>query len=505
MIYLLICISNTDENISSVNYLDAKTDLSILNNRFTALKIYGVDTLSQEVSYGEFNILTNPMYAFNKDDSGNLYINNKATNKHKAEAIASFLFENTSITELIELILFYKDIELIKEESAEEDIARISQRWLPDYEDKYQSFQNDIRSNFPELPRDDEKWYIYNESHKSKFLIQLVNTGRLHELQNSISDCKKNYEDYFDNFHEEIDNAAIIRMAAEFLCFLEGKENVELDLINRIHKLSKELGSEEDLSSIRKYLSESYTDFAEQKIALHKLTEKEMKIEFQNRIDKIYNSLPTVLNKDISKDILHGGFSVAVSLTKKTKVINFHNANFTFNQQQEFEATGASGEIEVLYLLLEEFLRLDIFNQRKAIDEICDLLYKECKLELEEQKHNIYEVMNDVDLLKKALIPLFYITMHNKYLSVDLIGYINGKATLFEVKTTKFNNNKFYLSIAEVQVARKYKDQYVIVRVSDNKINFIGNPFFEFDDKITKIKYDGFIIQPRTFEFIFTN
>ena len=91
--------------------------------------------------------------------------------------------------------------------------------------------------------------------------------------------------------------------------------------------------------------------------------------------------------------------------------------------------------------------------------------------------------------------------MHYKFSSFDLIGYKDSKPILVEVKTTHSeNNNNFFISIAEVNIATGNID-YEIVRVTPSSIHFIGNPIKMVEDKITAIKADTFSLIPRNYEF----
>jgi len=95
--------------------------------------------------------------------------------------------------------------------------------------------------------------------------------------------------------------------------------------------------------------------------------------------------------------------------------------------------------------------------------------------------------------------------MHYKYSYFDIIAYKNGRPVIVEVKTTNgFNNNRFYLSIAEVNAARTNKN-YEIVRVSPESIRFLGNPIRSLEGMIDLLKTDTFSLMPRNYEFNFIN
>jgi rRNA maturation protein Rpf1 len=113
-----------------------------------------------------------------------------------------------------------------------------------------------------------------------------------------------------------------------------------------------------------------------------------------------------------------------------------------------------------------------------------------------------YKLIGNTELLSKALIPLFYVAKKYKYAHFDLIAYRNGIPTLIEVKTTNNSNSKnFFISISEVNTARKHSN-YEIVRVTPFSIIFMGNPIMELDKSIIEINTNGFRLKPRNYEII---
>ena len=106
--------------------------------------------------------------------------------------------------------------------------------------------------------------------------------------------------------------------------------------------------------------------------------------------------------------------------------------------------------------------------------------------------------------LKKALIPFFYLTLHHQFSYFDLIVYKDDTPYVVEVKTTNnSNNNAFYISLAEVNEARK-EPNYEIVRVTPTEILFMGNPIKDLDNKITGVQGRNYKLIPRTFKFEFS-
>lgn len=191
---------------------------------------------------------------------------------------------------------------------------------------------------------------------------------------------------------------------------------------------------------------------------------------------------------------------------KKVKVSLFLKGDKKNQNGQNLEIMGVNGEERVLYYFIVEFLKLDIKNRLKGINEVYDLLIQKLKnYPMLKYKSKCIEVVENDDELKKALIPLFYVTMHHKYSYFDLIVYKENHPTLIEVKTTfSDNNNRFFLSIAEVDAARG-KDNYEIVRDSPSSINFLGNPIKLVENNLASIIGENFTLTPRNYEFKFNN
>jgi hypothetical protein len=95
------------------------------------------------------------------------------------------------------------------------------------------------------------------------------------------------------------------------------------------------------------------------------------------------------------------------------------------------------------------------------------LFYKQC-----------IQTVDHGDELRKALIPFFYIMLPYKFTYIDMFVWSgNNRPFMVELKTTRYSgNNTFKISSSEINAALA-NENYMIVRVSLDAINF---PLLEF-------------------------
>ena len=80
----------------------------------------------------------------------------------------------------------------------------------------------------------------------------------------------------------------------------------------------------------------------------------------------------------------------------------------------------------------------------------------------------------------------------------DIVSYdINGNKKYIEVKSSTGSSNKFYLSKNEIEVARKYGENYFIYKVNNIKgipyINKIRNPLQSIDEGRIQLEATQFL------------
>ncbi|NVO12302.1 MAG: hypothetical protein HXX16_20260, partial [Bacteroidales bacterium] len=374
MSYILVSISHSKN--SETNYLDEGKDISDLQKRLEVLEFVEGDNLKQEITFGSYgNIISEKAYAFESINSGKLFFKTDSSYKVKAEGISEYLFNNLSIKESLELILFYKEIEELKEEYNNIDLDLIRKRWKKDYGEKFINFQNAIMSLFDENENDDSKWFIYNESHKSSFLFRLSKNNEIASLKHQIEILKSQpyYDGYFDDFELQIDYTHIIRKASRLISFLEefGQPS-DSARIQQLRILSGQLGSENEINDIEIIIAEQYPTYKQfdNNTNINRNT-KELNIS--RRIQEIYNNIDLIESKEIVIEHLSGKSSTNPIEISKKKIIFQQNANGTGNTQ-ELELRGATGEEQVLSFFIQSFLKLDIEKRIKGINEVYDLL-----------------------------------------------------------------------------------------------------------------------------------
>ena len=344
-------------------------------------------------------------------------------------------------------------------------------------------------------------WYVYNDSHKSELLVTLDHENRLNELIQFVNDCKQNEEfrEYFEGFNIEIDRSHIESKAGEILALIEevgGDKKIETE----VKELSKRLGSENRLNSIYNELLEKNPESQSKNITVQK-SEKHKEIELNNRIDDILNKIPTKNTKEVQTIDLSGE-SVSQPIPIKKKQVIYKGEQLPDSKM--LETLGASGEEEVLLFFINEFISNEKINRVDAINQVYELLKEKIGDDsLKKYKVNCIKVVDDNEKLRRALIPLFYVTMHHKFSFFDLIVFYENEPTLVEVKTTS-NSKTFYLSVAEVEAARG-KHNYIIVRNTSDCIYLLGNPIKSVEKELTYIKGDKFTLKARNYELKLTD
>lgn len=501
MIFLLLNISLS--KASDLNFLLPEKSLTELQEKFRRLKFIEADQLQQELVYNKLgSLMVEREYAIDPYNSGYLYFKKGIRKSIKSFAIGEYLFNNSSLKEIIELILFHKDSVLLKEESDIDDLMIIRRKWKVDYGEKFKIFQHEILNQLGFSGLFFDKWNIYNDLHRSTLLIEIDKKGRLQDLNFIVNRTKSLnvYDGYFDDFAIYIDTVNITKKASELIVFLESQETADPNLILKIKNLSKRLGTEDELNMIADEIKETYKK--ELKILAEDRTIKEKDLSTENKIEAICYNL-NIIPKPIY-DLHLNGEAVSENIKyDQTKTI--YQSNEKGETSNEYaEITGISGEEQILGYYVGIFLKLEKNERKKGIISVYDLLVKKMGNESHKKyKENCLANLDDDNELRKNLVPLFYVTLHFKFSYFDLIVLKNGLPTLVEVKTTLKNDNyTFNLPLSEINAARG-EDEYEIVRVTPNSIYFIGNPIKQIENQIALIKTPSFQLTPKTYEFTF--
>ena len=496
--YILLTLSNS--NHTSLDFLAEDSKLDELQQRFESLSIYQCEYLYQELQYGDIGSDKSSRSYVVDNDHPNLYLSNLSTTTQKTKGICEFLFSNTSVSDQIELILFHKkDMELIKEYDKTE-LELIKRKWKPDYEEKFNEFQLKVLEPYLIQIGDNLNWYRYDEN--NRFLIELSENDKIDELQIRINTIKENYGDYFENFDLIIDYIHINHLFVKLKSYFDSNQYEEelntvfLSLAERVNK--KQLGLENELKSLlEKVSSINIVHEQNNEISAEEVHKLERTQEIENIYKKINNGNKTIYDINLGNDEIAS--SIINPLTRK---IFFNGEWSSTSSNSELEITGATGEVDVLILLIKEFIFLNKDERENALRSIIEELKKHLRdtTVFDGYADECINNLNDDDKLSKSLISLFYIAREYKYANFDLIGYRNGKPTIIEVKTTKNRvSSRFFISKAEIETALKYEN-YELVRVTNDSIYFMGNPFNKIKDNYVELEVNGLKLTPQKYE-----
>ncbi|WP_179317594.1 protein NO VEIN domain-containing protein [Winogradskyella undariae] len=499
--YILISLSHSKN--SETNFLSEDTSLSRLQNSFEDMSIYDCRELSQQLDFGELGTdVSNKAYAYSKNE---LFISATSTKSERTQGICDFLFGNISVRDQVELILFHKELDELKNETDTVELEIINKKWKPDYQEKFNDFQNNILIHYSLNLDDNEEWFRYNKRNQNEFLIKCDKEDGLITLEKIISQAKDDFEDYFNDFQLEIDYSHIDSSIIALEEYFNNNEiEIEIELKKTIQFLiekgkKKMLGIENEIDNLKNKFPEifkikkSETELKVKKDELHSIQD----------IEAIYKKLSSGKIKNVELNKLDVTNQTNTQLTINSKQIIYQGNSDNSENNKELEITGASGEVEVLICLINEFTQLSLEERKKGIEAI--------KVELQQRTNNgsfnkdadtSLEVVEDIEKLSKSLIPLFFISKKYKYANFDLITYRNGNPILVEVKTTKNDKTKhFYISKSEVNLAMT-QPFYEIVRVTPQSIIFMGNPFKVIGKNILEVKTNGFTLTPRNYQLI---
>ena len=494
--YILVHISNSRN--SEANFLSENSDVSGIQEKFEKLQVFNCKNLRQELTYGDLGI-DNTFKEFAFDDQS-LYLSSGITRTKRTLAVCDYLFANTRIKDEVELILFHKEKEELESSTDPVELELIYKKWKPDYQEKFEEYQKKILANYNQELEDDLSWYIYNEEHQSKLLIYLDTQGKLVELEKRIAEYKNDYPGYFDVFQIQINYNHINTDLALIQTYVDQGEpannsNCELVKLLSMGKCKK-LGIEGRIANLKNTNPHIFKDTEKTK----EVSQNRKELEEIQDVEEIYAKIIKGSIKNIQQKDLAGHNQLKRNLPVNHKQIIFQG-DATNSNSNHLEITGASGEVEVLSFLIEEFLQLPLVKRKIGIEAIRNEL-RDCtgNGSFDNYAAKCIEVCQDIESLRKRLIPLMYVAKKFKYSNFDLISFRNNKTVLIEVKTTNnLNNKNLYISIAELNTARGNKN-YEIVRVTPENILFLGNPIKKIEDKIQEIVTTGFTFKPRNYQ-----
>ncbi|MCL7765064.1 DUF3883 domain-containing protein [Polaribacter sp. Z014] len=498
--FILINLSYSKNSES--DYLSENANLSTLQMKFESMSIYECAMLTQELNFEKLGSDVSPKsYAYNENE---LFISSTSTKSQQIQGVCDFLFNNISIKDQVELIVFHKELDELRKETDIVELGVINRKWKPDYQEKYVEFQTKILSFYNRNLDSNVFWYKYNEEEQNEFLIELDKANKINELESLILQSINEYEDYFDGFQLEIDYSHIIVDIAFIQAYIDSaplEEKFEKKLLGLIRKAEKRtLGIEDEIRELKSDFPHIFVVNGNE----NELKTKQDEINNVQKIENIYAKLKLGRVKFLEHNNLVGANKTNIILPINSKQIIFQGTADKSENNLQLEITGACGEVEVLICLINEFIQLNKEERKKGIKAIKDELSKHMRDTsfFDKYAEDCIEVIEDTAKLSKALIPLFFVSRKYKYANFDLITYRKGSPTLIEVKTTSNMKSKsFFISIAEVNKARVHPN-YEIVRVTPKSIIFMGNPIKKISKKIQEIQTDGFTLTPRNFELI---
>ncbi|QHT65405.1 hypothetical protein GXP67_01295 [Rhodocytophaga rosea] len=506
--YILTEISLS--KLSDTDFFESPERITQLSKKLSNFKFYEADSLRREINIGAIKKFSeNRLYDFTEDA---LVVCKSISSNIRAQAIAKSIFNNSSIAKTIELILFHKNEKDLKNEYLDQIEAWehiFKRHWITNYEEKFTIFSQRILHQFDcEDFLSDHLWFRYNSTHQSECITKIYTANKLHTLQAAISTEKQHFEDgIFSDFDLEIDYDMYNDQLARLDLILRSYKGATADgLKAKLKDLTGKIGIEDKLKGLENEIRNMFPDAFSANISSDTIKSISKEITIQSKVERIYQNISKSSTKSIAS--FETGQNIVVnSIPVKTKKVIYQGKELPSN---EFEAIGTYGEEEVVSFLIKYFLQIKNTEFRKeALYEVNNLILTQLRKDDEtHQKHTeLYKAclkyISDDTELAKALIPFYYITLHYQYAFIDIVAWFENKAVLVEVKSTQNQENpSFKISNSEVNEAMEHEN-YMIVRVTPNKIIFLGNPIYEIKEKLTRIEGSNFTIQPHGYTFTF--
>lgn len=502
IIYLIYLVSNHAQ--SEINYLDDNCKLKELRDRLQSLCIKTGSGLSRKVIFDETE-LDNPVeYAIN--DSC-LYLEAGCDKDVQARAVSRYLFNNTSVADSLELVLFHKTEEELRRSVGGPNLKMLHKLWQEDYEAKWSLFKKELEFRFPFLDlKTDSKWFCFNAQHPSPVLGKVDEKGLLESFQEAVSALvtTEPYDEYFPEFHLEIDYRFVQSEADKLLQVLyQHYPEQECELVDSLKNRKGRLSNPEFVAGEIERLKKQYSDFEEKYLGTNKLDkdyEKEGRIE---AIYRKYTGLPPIdcVSVELSVDgILEG------KQPEHSGNI-FQGEKIGKDKGEQCFVTGVQGEELVLVECIRRFIEEcpGKEEQERAIRCIVTFVKENTNTPIRpEVVDQCYKAAGTPDITR-ALIPLCYYAMYNEYAPFDLVCFVDGMPKVIEVKSTSGHSRQFSISQREVAFACKLESSYELARVVDGKILFMGNPFPQLADKLVEIGSEKFNIRAKGYLFELKN
>jgi len=502
MPYILYNISQLDDFESKIDFLDnSEEKITKLRNDFNNISFNLSDAITKNIKLKDGNSihkLDNITVAYDTEQKS-IYYTDSNDYEELSKVISKVFFKlNKAITQIIENI--YLKQSYLK---PNDEINNISNIWdNEEYEKNYNNFLSSLfekKEGMKHLAESDNRWFEYSKNHQSELL------KKIKDLKSFSTKVKKMSNTSNLNIELIINVPHNLKIINKLLS-IENLEQEDKDCIYNFSFILEEIQENEYQDILAKYKI-SYIDNLENNSKAQKELEKEK--EKENKFKDIKDTLASFTDFSISN------CDINTSNSKSTTTDDIHKpivirAMDNGTKEIDLKDIGDNGEYVVLGYYINEFMKSD-FNKKEILTKI----YEKLKKEVPKKEHNklgiyyvkcVKNILND-EALQESLINLFFVAWHYPLASFDIIAVDDdGEPLLVEVKTTKStrNNDSFRISSGEMKKA-KSSDNYIIVRVTPEKIIFLGNPIKEIKDKLIEISGDNFSIIPNGYTFKFTN
>lgn len=506
MFYLLLEISRTGV---AADYFENPPRITELAQRLAFLKFEKVDQIQREISSEFFDEPILDQRRFDTDGD-RLYLLKELGYAGQAEAIAKELFHNAQLAQTIELVLFLRPESSLEQEAQKHqglELELFQKNWITGFRQRFTKFVKKIMDAYgADYPAGDPNWYRFNRSHQSKLIQEASDNGSLAVLKEIIAVERVRFDKgVFAYFRLEIEenmyDSAIARLRL-ILEPLEGDEAVRFR--KRLALLVGKLGIERKLADLEAAVRLAYPEAFSVTVSGQALQGQTQQVAVDASIEQIFQSIQNLKEKQ-QHNFTAATDQAVKPVPVKTKKVIFQG---TSKPGEGREVTGASGEVDVLFLMIQHFLTLKTVAERKrALKSVHQLILEKSPKDAGTiVRHTAYyqaclKQLTDDAALTKALIPFYYVTLHHKFAFVDLFAWYEGRAMMVEVKSTgSAVKNDFTISGSEVNEARATED-YMIVRVTSEAIIFLGNPIYQIRDRLTQVSGSNFEIVPTAYNF----
>lgn len=502
IIYLIYLVSNHAQ--SEINYLDDNCKLKELRDKLQSLCVKTGSGLSRKVIFDETE-LDNPVeYAIN---DSYLYLEAGCDKDVQAKAVSRYLFNNTSVADSLELVLFHKTEEELRRSIGSPNLKMLHKLWQEDYEAKWRAFENELGRRFSCLDlENDSKWFCFNAQHPSPVLIKVDENGMLEALQEAVRVLvtTEPYEDYFPEFHLEIDYRYVQSEADKLLQVVsQHYPDQERELVNSLRVRKGRLSNPEFVAGEIERLKKQYSDFEEKYQGTNK---PDKNYEKEGRIEAIYRKYTGLPPIDcVSVELPVDGILEEKQPEHSGNI--FQGGKIGKDKGEQCLVTGVQGEELVLVECIRRFIKEcpGKEEQERAIRCIEAFIREETNTPIQSEiVDQCYKAAGTSDITR-ALIPLCYYAMYNEYAPFDLVCFVDGMPKVIEVKSTSGHSRQFSISQREVAFACKLESSYELARVVDGKILFMGNPFPQLADKLVEIGSEKFNIRAKGYLFELKN